>query len=232
MTSIVHAQGRISDWFNRFFAKPAFSPQSYWESRHQKHSGSLSSVGHAQLSEAANAEQYAIKRVRIAAAIQRYVANPSACELLDAGCGVAALTKLYVELGFRVTGVDFSATAIEAARNLERNAIFVESSLEDLSLARSFDLACVIDVLQHLVNDTAASSAIAAIGRHVKRGGLAVVVDTMNDDGPSAEHCRRRSLSWHEAEFRITGFEIIDRDRFLLPHENATKDLLVLQRRF
>lgn len=210
---------------------PAFSTQSYWETRHQRHAGTLAAVGHVQLSDQANAEQYAIKRDRLAGAIRRHVPDGRGRSLLDAGCGVGALTSLYVELGFDVTGVDFSATAIATARESGINANFVQSSLDGLSLPRSFDVVCLIDVLQHLVNDGAARQAVASVGRHVHRDGLALVMDSMADEAPSALHCRRRSLDWHLATFDAAGYDLIDLETFVLPHERSTKNLLVLRRR-
>lgn len=142
------------------------------------------------------------------------------------------MTKLYVELGFEVTGVDFTETAINTARQAGIAADFQHAALERLSLGRCFDVVCVIDVLQHLVDDEAFACAVGALGRHVRMDSLAVVVDSMVEQDVCATHCRRRSLTRHEAEFRIAGLEIIAHEQFVLTHENATKDLVVLQRRF
>lgn len=152
--------------------------------------------------------------------------------MLDAGCGIGLLTRLYVELGFEVTGVDFSHSAVASAQAAGINAEFKQSSLEKLSLDRRFDVVCLVDVLQHLVEDDAFTRALAAIARHVKVEGVMLVVDSLGDSGPSATHCHRRSLAWHEVEFRIVGLELIEHRQFVLPHENSIKDLLLLKRRF
>ncbi len=229
--SIPNYPSRIAQSIKHFFSRPTFSPQGYWESRHQSLSGRLAAVGHRQLSESANLEQYAIKRARLSEVLLRYFPDPAGRPLLDAGCGVGALTRLYVELGFDVTGVDFSPSAIVAAQEAGINARFQQSSLEQLSLGRSFDVACVVDVFQHLIDDEAFTRGLAAVARHVKLDGMVLVVDSMSDAGTSATHCHRRSLQWHEAEFRIAGLELIEHDRFTLPHENSTKDLVILKRR-
>lgn len=230
--SIPNYPSRIAGSLKRLFSRSTFSPQKYWESRHQSLAGRLAAVGHAQLSESANQEQYSIKGARIGEALLRYFPEPVGFQLLDAGCGVGALTSRYVELGFDVTGVDFSASAIAAAQASGIAAHFKQLSLERLSLGQSFDVVCIVDVLQHLVDDDGFARALAGVASHVKLDGAVLVVDSMSDSGPSATHCHRRSLPWHEAEFRIVGLEMIEHSQFTLPHENSTKDLLVLKRRF
>ena len=102
-----------------------FVPSTYWEMRHQSHFGSLKAVGHRQLSDIANAEQYETKRRHIAGMIGRYVDDPRGKTLLDAGCGVGVLTPTYVGLGFDVLGVDFSETAVRSARSRGVRAEFL-----------------------------------------------------------------------------------------------------------
>lgn len=157
--------------------------------------------------------------------------NPRNCTLLDAGCGIGALTRMYVEMGFQVTGVDFSPTAVAAAMATGIDARFEVGSLESLNLGCVFDAACIVDVLQHLVDDESCTRAIASLARHIKLDGLVLVVDSMAKPGVSAVHCRRRTLSWHEAEFRIAGLEMIQREQFPLMHENSVKHLLTFQKR-
>jgi len=48
------------------------------ETRHQSHFGTLQAVGYRQLSDAGNAEQYALKKERVTNLIRRYVATPVA----------------------------------------------------------------------------------------------------------------------------------------------------------
>ena len=124
-----------------------FHAHRYWEDRHRARRDSLSAVGHAQLDDDANAELYEIKRAKLVDMIGRHVTNPQGQSLLDAGCGIAMFASSLVDLGFDVTGVDVSATALERARSREPRAAFVSGSLETLSLRRRFNVVVVVDVV-------------------------------------------------------------------------------------
>lgn len=193
--------------------------------------GKLAAVGHAQISETENRAQYELKAERLRRALLKLFPHPTNHQLLDAGCGIGALTGHYANLGFSVTGVDFSETAIATARESGIGAHFEVGSLESLKLNREFDVVCVVDVLQHLVDDACCTRALASLSRHTKKEGFILLLDSMATSEVSAAHCHRRTLAWHEAEFRIVGLELIAQEQFTLAHENSRKHLLTFQRR-
>ena len=208
-----------------------FHPHRYWEARHHARRDSLSAVGHAQLDDETNAEMYEIKRVKLGDMIRRHVANPQGRSLLDAGCGIAMFSSSLVDLGFDVTGVDVSATALERARSREPRATFVPGSLETLSLGRRFDVVVVVDVLLHVVKERAWRSALAALAAHVCPGGMLVILDSMeHPSGDQPEHVNRRSLERFTAALASHGLRRVDHERFTLDREHATKNLVVFRR--
>ncbi len=212
-------------------ASRPFSARRYWEARHKSFRGSLRSVGHAGLAEQANAEQYATKRARIAAMIRRHIADPRGKSLLDAGCGIGALTTAYVDLGFDVTGADFSLQAITEAQSRGIEARFVHASLENLSIGRRFDVITAIDVLQHIVDNGAWSKSFASLANHLASDGLLLILDGMEDgNGPSAIHCHRRPLNKYAAALEDIGLRIIEQELLYLEHEGSMKHLLVAHR--
>ena len=208
-----------------------FHAHRYWEDRHRARRDSLSAVGHAQLDDDANAELYEIKRAKLIDMIGRHVTNPQGQSLLDAGCGIAMFTSSLVDLGFDVTGVDVSATALERARSREPRAAFISGSLETLSLRRRFNVVVVVDVLLHVVNEKAWHTALAALARHVCRDGLLVILDSMeHPPGDQPEHVHRRPLELFTSVLATHGLRRVDHQRFTLDHEDATKDLVAFRR--
>jgi SAM-dependent methyltransferase len=97
---------------------------------------------------------------------------------LDAGCGEGADAIRLAQLGWRVTGVDISATAIDKAKDAAA-ASGLESTPDfgclDLTLSgpepHSYDL-----VTAHHVHTTDDRAFIRALGSAVKPGGVLLVV--------------------------------------------------------
>lgn len=103
---------------------------------------------------------------------------------LEVGCGGGVATAALGALGYRVTGVDPAAAAIEAARehaarlDLHERLVFAEGSAYDLSAfpAASFDGVLMADVLEHLLD---LPSAVREVRRVLRPGGV-LVFDTIN----------------------------------------------------
>jgi ubiquinone/menaquinone biosynthesis C-methylase UbiE len=73
--------------------------------------------------------------------------------VIDVGCGQGPLVKLLADLGCRVTGVDPSAVALEAARKRWPDLDLVQ--IEDSRLPfddSSFDVATCTHVLEHVLD--------------------------------------------------------------------------------
>src|ERR1700734_3091793 len=66
-------------------------------------------------------------------AMLRAIGDPEGLDVLDAGCGEGYLSRILASQGATVTGIDFSANLIEAAR---------AQSLNDI-LSVSFDVGTV-----------------------------------------------------------------------------------------
>lgn len=224
----------IATSIRKLFFPPAeqpFDSQSYWEDRHDTDRGSLKAVGHRALSEAQNQTQYADKAKRITALIQRYVPERQGKTLLDAGCGVGALTQAYLDLGFWTMGVDFSTTAIAQARQSVPSAQFVVSALSSLHLGQQFDVICVTDVLLHVVDKNEWRSTLEALIRHLKPAGLLVLLDCLNPgDTNWSKHVNPRPLAQYESVLSQLGWRIVEHDRVVFEHENGTKDMVAIQR--
>jgi SAM-dependent methyltransferase len=109
---------------------------------------------------------FAGRRAVILAALRRFA--PAGSRLLDVGCGTGGLTAALGER-YRVEGVDPSeeAVAIARARGLRATVMRL-----DASLPSGFDVACALDVLEHVDDDLALAGHLA---RAVRPGGKVLI---------------------------------------------------------
>ncbi len=111
--------------------------------------------------------------------------------ILDAGCGPGLVSRVLLEAGHRVVGIDLSEEMIARARsrcvNYGDRARFVRQSLFDPPPAESFDATISRYVLHHVVDPR---SFLARQVELVRPGGLVVLSDHLTDADPvlAAEH--------------------------------------------
>ncbi len=165
-------------------------------------------------------------------ALDDFLASPLApppCVALDLGCGGGQVAIRLASRGHRVTGVDFSPTAIALARaNAGSLSItFLEGDCLALALPdESFDLAIDNHVLHCLIGDDRARF-LREIVRVLRPGGL-LFSDTMSREGdfdPASLSCdpatfvsTRGNRYWTsepelDALLEATGFVIESRHR-------------------
>ena len=136
--------------------------------------------------------------------------NPAGKKVIDVGCGGGILTEAMCRHGAEVTGIDMAGAALAVARlHLAESGLDIEyrqCTAEQLAAEQPerHDLLTCLEMLEHVPDP---ASVVAACGRLLKPGGLAVF-STIN----------RNPKSWL---FAIVGAEYILR---LLPrgtHEYA-----------
>lgn len=125
---------------------------------------------------------------------------------LDVGCGTGRWSRLLHERGARVTGVDISPEVVAENRRRLPGIEFVAGDFVDVDV-REVDLAVSVTVLQHLA-PSAQEDAIAKLGRLVRPGGHALVLENVRD---RAAHVFARAPGDWEAAFARAGFELVRR---------------------
>ncbi len=94
--------------------------------------------------------------------------------VLDVGCGMGRFAEVATRWGARVVGIDLSAAAEVAARNLAgRDFVAFQADVFAMPLApESFDVIYSIGVLHHTPD---CEAAVKALDKYLKPGGLLVV---------------------------------------------------------
>lgn len=204
--------------------------RSYWEDRFQRHGADLRGVGRIGLDEDANRLQYQIKAARLHRVLDDVRRRLQT--LLDAGTGTGVFAALAADLGFTVTAVDFSETALERARK-RAPAVrsWIRADLADLSGLQPHDIVMCIDVLFHVVDDGKWAASVLNLADSVRDGGILIIQEHLRGDlgeldGP--KHVRWRTL--RDYQDILSGWEIKAHQRYRLPYSGEHKDLLVWRR--
>ena len=126
--------------------------------------------------------------------------------VLDLGCGRGRWSAEFVRRGARVTGVDWSAEALEQARQRVPQAMFARMPVSELEFPEhSFDVVNCVTVIQHLPHDIQ-TAVLREAARVLTPGGrLSLVELTAGQPGPHV--FPRSALAWVDLA-RASGFEL------------------------
>ena len=94
--------------------------------------------------------------------------------ILDVGCGMGRFAEVATRWGARVVGIDLSAAAEVAAKNLaDRDFVAFQADVFSLPFApESFDVIYSVGVLHHTPD---CEAAVKALGKYLKPGGILAV---------------------------------------------------------
>jgi SAM-dependent methyltransferase len=96
--------------------------------------------------------------------------------ILDLGCGTGSHAMVLAERGYRVTGIDASASMLRIARAKARgrtNPAFVRADMRRFDLRQRFDAAiCMDGAFTHLLGDRDIVEHLRTVRRHLDPGGI------------------------------------------------------------
>ena len=104
--------------------------------------------------------------------LRHFVPKPTGKKAVDIGCGTGATLALLEQHGFAATGIDMSNIAAEYVRQKGLSVTIGQADHTTLS-DNSVDVVTILDVLEHLDNDTAA---VREIHRILKPGGMCIAM--------------------------------------------------------
>ena len=113
---------------------------------------------------------------------------PKTGRILDIGCGQGQDSRFFAELGYDVTGVDFSNTGIEFAKKKSKGNKYKNLTFDKVDISQklpfpdsSFDVA-YSHLAIHYFDDNKTKEIIGEISRILKKGGVfACLVNSIHD---------------------------------------------------
>lgn len=190
-----------------------FRPREYWSDR-VTGDGSLANVGHVALGHY-NRYAYPLRLEALSRAVAGLV--PPRYRVFDGGFGEGVYLDYWTRRGAAsVCGVDFSPRAVTAARGRFPGTDLRQGDLslaEELAGFGRFEVVTAIDVLYHVVDDTAWAAALANLLALVDGDGIFVTSDKFPAlrTWQPMPHVRRRPLALWRAGLAAAGFEVIRR---------------------
>lgn len=216
--------------------KPAYEGREadYWDERFEARAGELRAPGHSGLDEAANRRDYDRKRAFFQRHMHRWAPpriDGQPARLLDAGCGPATFTETWLELGYAVTGIDFSKAAIDAAEAaVGDQAEFLVNPLDTTPPGAPFDAVVCVDVLFHVVRDDAWHAAMRTFANCTRDGAPLIIQEMLDPTRRKSRHVRWRTRAEYTAALNPLGLTLEEHQLYRLEEENADKDLLVFRK--
>lgn len=114
--------------------------------------------------------------------------------ILELGCGTGNYSRCFTQMGYSVTGVDFSEEMIEIARNNNiAEASFVRADIRNYTLDKKFPLIIsLFHVFSYLNTSTDVELFFENAYNHLEKGGL-LIFDCWNGEGVLTELPSKRS---------------------------------------
>ncbi len=104
-------------------------------------------------------------------------------KILEIGCGTGNYTKILLERGYKITGLDISKEMLAIARQKCTNCEFVENDIRNISISGKFDSCLALfAVMSYMTQNSDITSALANIRKLLNPGGL-FVFDVWNGLG-------------------------------------------------
>lgn len=130
--------------------------------------------------------------------------------VLDVGCGAGVLLEELEKKGKKVTGIDISEKAINAAKKRLKNTKFYNKPLKKLKLKTKFETVVCSEVLEHVEDD---KEFLRLLGDFVKENGELIITVPAHKwlYGPHDKylgHYRRYSKDELRKKIEDSGFKI------------------------
>lgn len=128
-------------------------------------------------------------------------------DALDLGCGNGKTVSTLLDMGYRVTGIDFSETAVDMCRkSFGDSAVFETCDVTDLPFDdSSFDYVTAVHILEH-IDDANMPLAASEIVRVLRPGGFLFVRSFTPSDMRSGKRSVDGMLYVHRNPDEITFF--------------------------
>ena len=183
-----------------------YDARRYWDDRLAKYGASLRGAGHEGLSERENAELNHAAADVLLRELRRAGLDLPQCAVLDIGPGNGFATALMRRAGVRsYLGLDISSTLFERLQQDFPSYHFQCADICEQKADGRFDLILMLDVLEHIVDDSRLSNALANARSALKPAGVLAVALPIADGSPRA-FFYLRLWDLNEIVCRLPGF--------------------------
>jgi len=173
--------------------------ENYWINRHEELKGDIRSVGNRGKGIEENVRGYESKVQKLRTVINHKFDNLLSKTVLEVGCGIGMMARDLVQSGAVYTGIDISNVALEKAKELCPNGIFLQHSIVDFNLGTKYDIVFCTDVLVHLVNESNWRQTLRNMKNHLNKGGAIIIKEEIFKEMKSpAPHVVNRSYSQYQ----------------------------------
>jgi SAM-dependent methyltransferase len=192
----------------------------YWHDRLSRHQLSLRGVGDEGLTEEDNDEEYRQAANTFKILCNRSLAAFDKLSVLDIGCGNGFYAGVLAELGVGdYTGVDVTDVLFSELRAQFPRFKFMKSDIGTSQLEGKFDLILMIDVAEHIVNDTAFACAMQNVKHCLSEHGVFIVTASLpGKPWTHSFYVKYRPVGVFQTIFRdyIFGEPLPFRDKYIL----------------
>ncbi|MQB01591.1 MAG: methyltransferase domain-containing protein [Actinobacteria bacterium] len=175
----------------KYRSRAGYDAQRYWSERFNKYGSSLRGAGHEGLSEEANEKMYLEAAGVFQGVVGPILGHLTEPRVLEIGCGTGFYTSLFNQLGLdNYTGVDITNVLFDRHRRRFPRYRFLQADITKHPIDGSYDLAIMIDVIEHIVTRDALEAAFANLRAALAPGGYLIV-------GPQFDQSRRHLFYVH-----------------------------------
>lgn len=156
--------------------KDDYDAQRYWSDRFSKYGNSLKGVGHEGISEQENEKAYAEAAKVFVEVCSREKIDFAKARILEIGCGTGFYTQILSDLGAKdYLGVDITDVLFPKLQEKVPEFNFLQKDITTDLIEGEFDLVVMIDVIEHIVNESKFTSAMETIKKCLSKQGLFII---------------------------------------------------------
>lgn len=190
----------------------SYDAQAYWGNRFSRYGSSSRGPGDEGLSETDNDRDYAVAGETFRAFCEKNQLDFATGKTLEIGPGTGFYTRIMVGKGATVTGFDITDVLFDGLRKELPGIDLHQGDVSKDAIPGSFEIAVMIDVIEHIVTEDAFRGAMSNIANAVTDDGLFVL-------GPVLERHGRHLYYVHfwtedDARAALPGWNVVDSVEF------------------
>ena len=160
----------------KYRKKDDYDAERYWKDRFSKYGLSLKGSGNEGLSEKENKKRYLDLAEILTKIFTEESINFKSANILDIGCGTGFFTEMFYDLkAKKYIGIDITSVLFPRLREKYSEYVFLKMDITSDNIEGKYDLILMIDVIEHIVNESKLISAMENVKRSLSKEGVFIV---------------------------------------------------------